>query len=144
MAANAVVRVGSIEMPYVRAGQGAPVLLFAAGTAAAIAAGALFTRLSREFRVVAPVFDTDPPDPRPAASLAFPLRLRDLLEGLGIERPLLVAERKCEPLLRLISLVDNADIAALVIYGTAEKDPALDDVIRLLRNAVDERTPRGS
>lgn len=144
MAVNAVVRVGSTELPYVRAGQGPPVLLFAAGTAATIAAGALFTRLSLEFRVVAPVFDTDPPDRGPATSVAFPLRLRDLLESLGLERPSLVVERNWAPLLRRDSLMDDADLGAVVICGTAGESPSLEEVIRSLRNAVDERGPRKS
>lgn len=134
-----VVRVGSAEIPYVRAGRGAPVLLFTAGTAAAIAAGALFTRLSREFRVVAPVFDACAMHPGSERPGSFPFPLRDLLEGLGMEQPLVVAERQWRPFLTSGAQANQPEVAAAVFYDMAD-DPSLDELLRLLRNAVNEQT----
>jgi hypothetical protein len=142
MTLHAVVRVGSIEIPYLRAGQGPPVLLIATGTAAAIAADPLFTRLSREFRVVAPVL-TDPAASKFAPLDSFSLSLGDLLEGLGIERPLLVADRKWQFLLPAVLVADDPEFAAVVIYGAEDKNAPPDEVVQLLQEAV-ERPPENS
>lgn len=80
---SALFQAGPTVTPYRRAGAGeAIVLLFPGGDAGALGAE-VFARLAERFRVIAP----DVPEGIPVAAW-----LRDLIEGLGLERPGIVAD----------------------------------------------------
>lgn len=79
---HATVQAGTIETPYRRAGHG-PTLLLLSGEDDGDAADApLFAVLSTAFRVIAP---------RPVMAEDGPAWLRDVMDGLGLTRAILVA-----------------------------------------------------
>jgi hypothetical protein len=93
----AVVQVGSMETGYRRAGRGQPVLLLTTG--AHHAWDEIFTALSKEFRMIQPV---EPGVLAPGAVVAW---LASIIEGLGLEQPvLLVDEGSAETAQRLARL----------------------------------------
>ena len=116
---EAVVQTGAFETPYRRAGRGGPVLLLVGGGAPA--GQRLFDDLARRFRTIAPLL---PPwlagDGGPGES--FDEWLRGLIDGLGLQRPALVAEADHGPvLLRFAGLdPDRVERIALVLYGPSE------------------------
>jgi len=80
---SALFQAGPTVTAYRRAGSGAPVLLLFPGGGADPLGADVFARLAERFRVVAP----DVPD-----GIPFAAWLRDLIEGLGLERPGIVAD----------------------------------------------------
>lgn len=83
---EAVVRTGRYETAFARTGRGPHLLLLAAGTDGE-AARALAARLAQRFRVFLPAV----PDGVAAADLEGVAWLGDLIEGLGLDRPGVVA-----------------------------------------------------
>lgn len=89
---EAVVQAGRVETAYVRAGHGLPVLLLVEGSAGSVAEGALFRALAASFRVIAPSLvdslrSEEAPRDGEHSIIAW---LRDVIEGLGLDRPHLV------------------------------------------------------
>lgn len=76
---EAVVQVGARETRYLRCGCGPSVLVLAVDRAARLR---LLERLAGGYRVIAP----EPPPPTEAAALQQ--WVRELIEGLGLEQPL--------------------------------------------------------
>lgn len=73
---EAVVQAGSVETSYVRAGQGAPVVLLTCRTTAALIEDPLFQGLAACFRVIVPAL--------PADDVNAGNWLRDVIDGLGL------------------------------------------------------------
>src|SRR5688500_4011849 len=108
------------ETHYVRAGAGSPMLLlFPAGLDDALGA-ALFERLAERYRVVAPVV------PAGVGGAGIPLArwLRELIDGLGLEQPTVVADESLAGALLGFSLVDPARIAGVIAICRDDADPA--------------------
>jgi hypothetical protein len=84
MEETAEVQVGTRVTAYRRAGRGTPVLLLSLGSGADW--DELFAWLAREFRVIQPAL--------PAGVEADALHdwLQEVIEGLGLDRPLLLAD----------------------------------------------------
>ena len=93
-AAEAVVQAGGIETPYRRAGHGAKVLLLASGEAGDGVDQLLFNSLAGTFRVFAPVIGigADSIVDSNARQAGLCSWLRDLIDGLGLIQPSIVAD----------------------------------------------------
>jgi pimeloyl-ACP methyl ester carboxylesterase len=110
---EAVVQTGAFETAYRRAGAGRAVLLL--GVENSPHGAALFRELAARFRVIAPVLPGgDGHDGEPSDVMGR--WLRGLIDGLGLERPALVADAALGPaLVRFAALdPDRADRLALV------------------------------
>jgi hypothetical protein len=109
----AVVQVGSMETGYRRAGRGQPVLLLTTG--AHHAWDEIFTALSKEFRMIQPV------EPEALAPGAVVEWLASIIEGLGLEQPvLLVDEGSAEAAERLVQL--HPGLAGAVVRTGVDVD----------------------
>src|SRR5688572_10303674 len=80
---EALVQSGTVETTYVRAGQGAPVILLRDGSTPA-EADLLFLRLAAEFKVIAPELVSC------RKAECFDAWLSSFIDGLGLEHPRLV------------------------------------------------------
>lgn len=100
-----VLQTGAVETPYHRAGAGAPVILLFADGLADPVASRLFSSLSEHFRVIAPAV----PDGVPFAPW-----LRDLIDGLGLDRPGLISEEPLAASSLQFSLDDPDRVAGAV------------------------------
>lgn len=105
---EAVVWTGGEETPYRRAGHGTPVLLLGAGAEDGDAT--LLLALAREFRVIAP----GRLPPGGAGDEAWGGWLRGLIDGLGLDRPLLVADDHLAPTLDRCARTDPGRIRAVL------------------------------
>lgn len=114
----ATIRTGSLETRYARAGVGRPVLLLAAPDRELPAAG-LFTALARECRVFAPL----PPQADGRESTATPAWLRDLIDGLGLERPAVIAAPAYAELTRDFAINDRDRMGGLILLGQDPTPP---------------------
>ena len=94
-------------------------LLFPAGVDDALG-GALFERLAQRYRVVAPVV------PARVGGAGIPLSrwLREVIDGLGLEQPTVVADESFAGALLGFSLVDPARIGNLIAICREDADPA--------------------
>lgn len=120
MTHEAVLQTSTLETRYQRAGTGAPVLLlFPRGTRDPLGA-ALFSRLTEHYRVVAPTV----PDGVGCTGTPLSKWLRDLIDGLGLVQPTMIAEESLAGALLGFSLVDPGRIAGLVAICRDEADPA--------------------
>lgn len=129
----AVVRAGDVETTYVRAGQGRPVLLLVEGTPASIARGALFLRLAATARVVAPAPVPDAVVGRGGgAAVPVGIWLRDLLEGLGLHCPSLVADVAFAAMLEPWMAPECEGLARTVFVHPGSGNAALDELIARL------------
>lgn len=123
MTHEAVLQTGTLETCYQRAGTGAPVLLLFPtgldGTRDPLGA-ALFARLATRYRVVAPTV------PAGVGGAGVPLSkwLRELIDGLGLVLPTMIAEESLAGALLGFSLVDPGRIAGLVAICRDDADPA--------------------
>jgi hypothetical protein len=86
---EALLQSGDRATPYVRAGEGEVVLLVRSVPVGEIAASPLFVRLARRRRVIGAA----------APSGADAEWLRDLIDGLGLDRPELMGDRGLAALL---------------------------------------------
>jgi hypothetical protein len=80
---EALVQIGAVVVPCVRAGRGSTVLVLGAGPLDRLAESPVFRQLSRASRAIGAV---------PPAGCEWTW-LRDLIDGLGIERTKVVADR---------------------------------------------------
>jgi hypothetical protein len=117
-ACEAVLQTGTTETRYLRAGSGAPILLLFPDEDALGAA--LFDRLATRYRVVAPRV------PSGVGAPGAPLSkwLRELIDGLGIVQPTMVADESLAGALLGFSLVDPGRIGGLVAVCRDDVDPA--------------------
>lgn len=108
-----VLQTGTTETQYRRAGHGPPVLLlFAEGSADELGAH-LFDRLAAGFRVIAP---TCP------AGVEIADWLRDLIEGLGLIRPAIVADEPFALASLGLSMQEPDRVGAVVVIARAADD----------------------
>lgn len=117
---EAVVQTGAVETRYRRAGSGAPVLLLAGGDTAPVF-DSLLRELAARFRVIAP---------EPCASpgrLATSAWLRDVIDGLGLPRPGLVADESFGVAALHFALTDPARVSRVALVRCGAADPALED-----------------
>jgi pimeloyl-ACP methyl ester carboxylesterase len=116
---EAVVQTGTFETSYRRAGTGGTVLLLA-GT---VDAGDwLFDQLALHFRIVAPVLpmelDSGSGDNMAGSDRGLEGWLRGLIDGLGLERPAVVAgAARGAGLLRFMALDPDRVRQMVLIYG---------------------------
>jgi pimeloyl-ACP methyl ester carboxylesterase len=80
---EALVQIGSVEVPYVRAGRGEATLLLGIGKLRELAVSSTFRRLAAECRVIGAV----------APAGCGTGWLRDLIDALGLDRPMLLVHR---------------------------------------------------
>lgn len=86
--AEAILQTGSTEIRYRRAGRGSPVILLSREGVDAGLGAELFSWLAAGFRVIAPELPGMRSDPRPVMRSW----LRDLIDGLGLASPGIVAD----------------------------------------------------
>lgn len=110
-----VLRIGTTETLYQRAGQGPPVLLLLHEGATDELGAELFGRLAARFRVIAPV--------RPAG-VEITSWLRDLIEGLGLIRPAIVADEAFGLASLSLSMQEPDRVGAIVVMARASGDGA--------------------
>ena len=108
----AVLQVGAVETRYHRGGRGPALVLLMAGGRAGPLGGALFDALCARFRVVAPV-----PPPEVGAAVPASRWLRDLLDGLGVERPLVVADEPLAGAVLAVMLAAPGRVGGAVALG---------------------------
>lgn len=137
-AINAVVLTGPTETHYRRAGSGPSVLLLS-GTGGEISGGQLFRELSDQFRVIAPRMPAAAGEP--SIPLALSSWLRDLIDGLGLVRPDLVAEEAFGISALRFAMLDADRVGRLVILSRDHADPdapsdGLSDVLEKSRHPL--------
>lgn len=120
-AVEAVLQTGATETRYHRAGAGAPLLLLFTGAMTDPLGQALFDRLARRFRVIAPVI---PAGVGAGAPVPIATWLRDLIDGLGLVRPSVVADEALAGALLGFSLIDPGRIDRVVAVCRDHADPA--------------------
>lgn len=102
---EAVLQTGAIETVYHRAGRGPAVILLFAEALADPVAARLFAGLSEHFRVIVPVLPGGVP---------FAPWLRDLIDGLGLDRPGLISEEDLADSSLRFSLEETERVAGFV------------------------------
>ncbi len=113
-AVQALVRADGVEIPYLRAGRGPAVLLLTGmsreeGEEPLPGDGPVLEILSLRFRVIAPL-RTPPSGPTNGAHW-----IRGIIDGLGLERPMVVAEAEQAPLLLRAIARDPEQIGAVLL-----------------------------
>lgn len=122
---EAVVQAQGMETHYVRAGRGPAVLLLRTG--GGNAADPLFVRLTTEFRVIAPVVPAVP-------SLAG--WIRDVIDGLGLDRPSILADAMLDRRIALGVLTDEERASRVAVLREGELDDAgVERLVAYLRGA---------
>lgn len=123
---EALVQAGRVETRYVRAGRGLPVLLLSRAGLLRTAESRLFRALAREFRVVAPALAPD--GEYGVGGVTHPMDtriwLRDVIEGLGMERPGLVAAASLAPMLASFLETEGERIACAAFVHGDDDDAA--------------------
>jgi hypothetical protein len=123
---EAVIEAGGAETRYVRAGAGRPVVLLlrAVGERAhgsGVAADPLFARLAAEFRVIAPALP---------AGRVLTGWVRDVVDGLGLDRPALVVDAGIAAgMIPVAAAEDDRCRSFVVLHPTREGLPSPDDVV---------------
>lgn len=113
-AVQALVRADGVEIPYLRAGRGPAVLLLTGisqedGEEPLPGGRPVLEILSLRFRVIAPL-RTPPSGPTSGAHW-----IRGIIDGLGLERPTVIAEAEQAPLLLRTIARDPERIGAVLI-----------------------------
>jgi pimeloyl-ACP methyl ester carboxylesterase len=114
---EAVVEAGGQETAYRRAGTGRPVVLLLRAAPAGTASWTdpLFTRLAAEFRVVAPALPS---------SRALTGWVRDLVDGLGLDRPAVVVDASvAAEMVPVVASDDDRCRTFIVLHPTREGLP---------------------
>lgn len=116
---RALVQTGATETQYHRAGRGDAVLLVLSTGIDTPFGRALFDELAAHFRVVAPQ------PPAGAPPLAVSRWLRELIDGLGLARPVIVADEAAGVAALGFWLHDAHRVRALVAIRHDHPDPEL-------------------
>ncbi|UJR78169.1 Hypothetical protein I5071_1960 [Sandaracinus amylolyticus] len=130
-----VLRTGTTETHYHRAGQGPPVLLLFADATADELGAQLFERLAACFRVIAPV--------RPAG-VDIASWLRDLIEGLGLIRPAIVADEPFVLASLALSTQEPDRVGAIVVIARAPHDGEAGGILCVRVDPASDTTTRAA
>jgi hypothetical protein len=117
----ATIRAGSLETRYARAGVGRPVLLLAAPDEE-LPGSDLFAALARECRVFTPLL----PQADGREGTATAAWLQDLVDGLGLEGPAVVAAPPYAELARDFAINDGDRVGGLILLER-ERHPTTSD-----------------
>jgi pimeloyl-ACP methyl ester carboxylesterase len=133
-AVEATVQTSSAETRYHRLGRGPTVLLLCAGGIEGAVGALLAAGLAEHFRVIVPHPPAAPPPP-------VTRWLRELIDGLGLVRPHIVADESHGVAALGFALLDpeRVDRLALVHCGPRDADtdePDVDDRLALSRQAL--------
>lgn len=122
-----VVQAGEIETPYVRAGAGAPVLLLSLEGLMDPLSGLLFREVAHGFRAIAPTAPAGiaAMSRGEAPAISVSAWLRDVIDGLGLVRPSIVAEDALGAHALGFVLTDSDRAGRLVVVCRDVGDPAL-------------------
>jgi pimeloyl-ACP methyl ester carboxylesterase len=120
---EAVVQTGPIETRYTLAGKGAPVLVLLEDGAASAIAMQLLEVLTSDYRLLLPSLDS-----RVAACGdhdAFSSWLRNFMDGLGIDRFVLVARAQWSAAIAAFMATDPDRVERLIVFTSRDHGPAL-------------------
>jgi pimeloyl-ACP methyl ester carboxylesterase len=135
---EAVVQTTDTETVYRRAGKGVQILLLVAGSGSGTLQRTLLHTLAEHFRVFAPRFPPRANGALPAADgttgAEVSTWLRDLIDGLGLERPSIVADERLGIAALSFALLDPERVDRLVMLCRDAAQPgypqdALDDTL---------------
>ena len=112
------------EIRYRRAGRGRPVVLLTSGRTRGLTSALVLQALAGRFRVVAPKYRAVPADVRPDSSAAVCVWLGDVVDGLGLERPSVVADEEFGLAALQFAMLDPARVDRLVVIS-GDRMPAL-------------------
>lgn len=128
---DAIVQAGRVETPYCCAGRGRRILVLSSRTTADPLIHEVFSALAPRFRVLAP---TCTPAGRDSAALlaggaGAAVWLRDVMDGLGLTRPSIVAD-ECVGITALsFALSDPERVDRLVLLRRDRSDPVLQESV---------------
>jgi pimeloyl-ACP methyl ester carboxylesterase len=124
---EAVLVTGAIETHYRRAGNGRPLLLLLPCNSADSAGKQLFEGLATRCRVIAPV---QPP------GVPFSDWLRDLIDGLGLDRPYLIVDTSIAEVARGFAQVEDERVGGVVAVDPAADPSTLVEQLRTLIGSI--------
>jgi pimeloyl-ACP methyl ester carboxylesterase len=119
-AVEATVQTSSAETRYRRLGRGPTVLLLCAGGIEGAAGALLAASLAERFRVIVP---HPPAEPHPPVTRW----LRELIDGLGLDRPRLVADEALGVAALGFALLDPERVDRLALVRCGARDAAADE-----------------
>jgi pimeloyl-ACP methyl ester carboxylesterase len=135
---EALIQTASSETAYRRAGRGPHVLLLTDGAEDDPLRDVLFSSLAEHFRVIAPcpvvrssvgaahgAAQNGHADATRAPAHADPALLRDIIDGLGLERPSIVADEASGVAALAFALLDPERVARIVVVRRSRAGPAL-------------------
>lgn len=117
---DAVVQIGPVEIRYHRAGAGRPVLLLLAQGLGSPGGTAVFEALAGHFRVIVP-------EPGAPAGMSRSAWIRDVIDGLGLTRPSVVAEGALGMAALGLALADPDRVDRVVVIQADHPDPTTED-----------------
>jgi len=130
---EASITAGGCETRYIRAGRGRVVLLLSTGDLAAEAADPLLDRLGEGFRVIAANVPPGLVDETPAA---FSRWLDGVIDGLGLQRPAIVADFRDAPCLARPDGFDPDRVACILVVDRKGSPRDEDARLRVLLSAA--------
>jgi hypothetical protein len=146
---EALIQVGAQKTRYLRGGTGPTLLLLLDPSAGAVAGSPLFAMLARHFRVIAPLSVPTPADPPPAlgahidedATAGADRWLIGLLEGLGLDRPVVVAGHDLARFVLNFRVRHGGRIGTAVVLSDPLPDDAPPELAPLLSNLASASSP---
>ncbi len=127
---DAVVQAGGWETRYVRAGRGPQVLILTMAGDGGWAHG-LLSALASRFRVYLPE--------RPGLGSDIDIRsedaavwLRGVIDGLGLDRPVVVADAELQPMLESFTTTDAELVGRVTLIGAPTDDVELRSLVAAL------------
>jgi hypothetical protein len=138
-AIEAVVQTATIETIYRRAGRGPQVLLVAADGEGEPLGRALFRTLAERFRVVAPCYVPPEGTGRAPDRAAVGVWLRDVIDGLGLDRPGIVADETFAGAAVEFASAEPDRVGRLAVICRPGDRPALDEAA--LQDAFSRAAP---
>jgi pimeloyl-ACP methyl ester carboxylesterase len=121
---EAVVQTGPTETRYLRAGQGAPVLLLFDGGAVAAVASQLLETLVSEFRLLLPALTGNGIDVADAGQGSFSTWLRNFMDGLGVDRFAVITTISYAEAIAAFATTDPDRIRGVVVLATGSPEVA--------------------
>jgi pimeloyl-ACP methyl ester carboxylesterase len=138
-AIEAVVQTATSETVYRRAGRGPQVLLVAADGDGGPLGRALFRTLAERFRVVAPCYSIPEGSGTPPGHAEVGVWLRDVIDGLGLDRPGIVADEMFAGAAVEFARMEPDRVGRLAVICRPGARPALDEAA--LQDAFSRTAP---